>query len=218
MWQGHEQQKKVLEEVAQSFRRQHNQEQQDLSRITRRMVRALPRVSTAEQSEDIHRSRVVLGETKEAVKALKRKKSPGVDQLVADAYQHLEAPELDGLARRVTEVLRTGQPPREWGGKVRPLYKKGDHIRPGNWRPICCAVTEAKLVWMVIFGRKQRRLNAGGVILDNMWGSVPGRSTQEASFLYDMYLDDEDLEAFMASVDVKGAFPNTPHRLKEEVW
>ena len=51
-----------------------------------------------------------------------------------------------------------------------------------------------------------------------MWGSVPGRSTQEASFLYDMYVDDEDLEAFMASVDVKGAFPNTPHRLIEEVW
>ena len=47
---------------------------------------------------------------------------------------------------------------------------------------------------------------------------MPGRSTQEASFLYDMYLDDEDLEAFMASVDVKGAFPNTPHRLIEEVW
>ena len=71
---------------------------------------------------------------------------------------------------------------------------------------------------MVIFGRIQRRLYAAGVIPDNMWGSVPGRSTQEASFLYDMYLDDEYLEAFMASVDVKGAFPNTPHRLIEEVW
>ena len=141
-----------------------------------------------------------------------------MDQLVAEAYQHLEAPELDGLAGRVTEVLRTGEPPKEWGGKVRPLYKKGDHLRLGNWRPICCAVTEAKLVWMVIFGRIQRRLYAAGVIPDNMWGSVPGRSTQEASFLYDMYLDDEDLEAFMASVDEKGAFPNTPHRLIEEVW
>ena len=210
--------KEVLEEVAQSFRRQHNQGQQELSGITRRMVRAFPRVFTAEQSEDIHRSRVTLGETKEAVKALKGKKSPGVDQLVAEAYQHLEAPELDGLAGRVTEVLRTGEPPREWGGKVRPLYKKGDHLRPGNWRPICCAVTEAKLVWMVIFGRIQRRLYAAGVIPDNMWGSVPGRSTKEGSFLYDMYLDDEDLEAFMASVDVKGAFPNMPHRLIEEVW
>ena len=28
-----------------------------------------------------------------------------------------------------------------------------------------------------------------------------------------MYLGDEDLEAFMASMDVKGAFPKTPHRL-----
>ena len=152
------------------------------------------------------------------MKALKGKKSPGVDQLVAEVHQHLGAPELDGLAGRVTEVLRTGEPPKEWGGKVRPLYKKGDHLRPGNWRPICCAVTEAKLVWMVIFGKIQRRLYAAGVIPDNMWGSVPGRSTQEASFLYDMYLNDEDLEALMASVDVKGAFPNTPHRLIEEVW
>ena len=208
----------VLEEVAQSFREQHNQGQQELSGIKQRMVRALQRVFTAEQSEDIHRSRVTLGEKKEAVRALKRKKSPGVDQLVAEAYQHLEAPELDGPAGRVTEVLRTGEPPAEWGGKVRPLYKKGDHLRLENWRPLCCAVTEAKLVWMVIVGRIQRRLYAAGVIPDNMWGSMPGRSTQEASFLYDMYLDDEDLEAFMASVDVKGVFPNTPHRLIEEVW
>ena len=210
--------KEVLEEVAQSFRRQHNQGQQELSGISRRMVRALPRLFTAEQSEDIHRSRVTLGEFKEAVKDLKGKKSPGVDQLVAEAYQHLEAPELDRLAGRVTEVLGTGEPPVESGGKVRPLYKKGDHLRTGNWRPICCAVTEAKLVWMVIFGRIQRRLYEAGVILDNMWGSVPGRSTQEASFLYDMYLNNEELEAVMASVDLKGAFPDTPHRLIEEVW
>ena len=123
---------------------------------------------TAEQSKDLHRSRVTLEEIKEAVKALKGKKSPGVDQLVAKAYQHLEAPELDGLAGRVTEVLRTGERQREWGGKVWPLYKKGDHLRLGNWRPICCAVTEAKLVWMVIFGRIQRQLYAAGVIPDNM--------------------------------------------------
>ena len=115
-------------------------------------------------------------------------------------------------------MLRTGEPPAEWGGKVRPLYKKGDHLRPGNWRPICCAVTEAKLVWTVIFGRIQWRLYVAGVIPDNIWGSVPGRSTEEGGFLYDMYLDDQDLEPFMASVDVKWEFPNTPHRLIEEVW
>ena len=76
----------------------------------------------------------------------------------------------------------------------------------------------AKLVLLVVFERIQRSLYAAGVILDNMWVSVPGRSTQEATFLYDMYLDDEDLEAFMASVDAKGAFLNTPHRLRVELW
>ena len=105
-------QQEVLEEVAQSFRRQHNHGQQGLSRTTRRMVQVLPRVFTAEA---IHSSRVTLGEIKGAVRAFKRKYSPGVDQLVAEAYQHLEAPELDGLADRVMEVLRTGKPPAEWG-------------------------------------------------------------------------------------------------------
>ena len=56
--------REVLEEVAQSFRRQHNRGQQERSRLTRRMVRALPRVFAAEQSEAVYRSRVTLGEKK----------------------------------------------------------------------------------------------------------------------------------------------------------
>ena len=64
--------KKVgLEEVVQSFQKQHNQGQQRLSEITRRRVQVLPRMFTAEQREAIHRRRVLLGEVKEAVRALK---------------------------------------------------------------------------------------------------------------------------------------------------
>ena len=48
--------RKVLEEVAQSFQKQHNQGQQRLSKTTRRMVQALERLFRAEQSEAIHRS------------------------------------------------------------------------------------------------------------------------------------------------------------------
>ena len=85
-------------------------------------------------------------------------------------------------------VWRTGtrrccaqaSPQRSEGARCGPFYKKGDHLRPGNWRTICCAVTEANLVWMVVFGRIQRRLYAAGVIPDNLWGCVSGRSTGEA--------------------------------------
>ena len=59
------------------------------------------------------------------MRALKGKKSPGMDQLVAEAYQHLEAPDLDGLAGRVTEVLHTGEPPVSGGARCGPCTRKG---------------------------------------------------------------------------------------------
>ena len=129
------------------------------------MVEALPPMFMEEQGEAIHRRRVTPGEITQAVRAVEKKKSPRVDQLVAEAYHNLGAPDLDVSMGRVTEVLRTGKPPVEWGGKVWPLYKKGDHLRPENCRPICCAVTEAKLVLMGVLERIQRRLYATGVPL-----------------------------------------------------
>ena len=49
-----------------------------------------------------------------------------MDQLVAEAHQHLEAPELDDLAGRVPEVLRTVEPPGDWGGKgAAPVQERG---------------------------------------------------------------------------------------------
>ena len=131
--------------MAQSVRRQHNQGQQGLSGTTLRMVQALPRVFTVEKGEAIHRSRVTLGELREAARALKRKKSPGVDKLVAEAYQNLEAPELDGLAGRVTEVLRTGKPPTGWGARCGPCIRKGITSDRGTGGPY--AVTSRRPSW-----------------------------------------------------------------------
>ena len=124
--------REFLEAVADTFRGQHNQGQQELRDITRRIVGALPRVFTEEQSKAIHRCRVTLGEITEAVWALKWKKSPRVDQLVAAAYQNLGAPELDGLAGRVTEVLRTGKPPPELGGQGEAPVQEGGSPQAGE--------------------------------------------------------------------------------------
>ena len=112
--------------MAKSFREQHDEGQQGLSETTRRMVRLLPRVFTEEQSEAIHRCRVELGERTGAVRALKKKKSQGVDQLVAEAYWNLGLPQLDGLAGRVTEAFGTGELPVKWGGQgAAPVQERG---------------------------------------------------------------------------------------------
>ena len=115
----------MLEATAESFRRQHHQGQKELSENTQRIVRALPQVFREEQSEAIDRRWVTLGEITDAVRALKRKKSPGVDQFVAEAYQNLSAPELDELAGSITEVLGAGKLPVEWRAGWGPCTRRG---------------------------------------------------------------------------------------------
>ena len=51
------------------------------------------------------------------------------------------------------------------------------------------------------------------VKFQGLQAAFDGSTIRKAKFLYDMMLDDETREAFMASVDVKGGFLNTPHQL-----
>ena len=138
--------REVLDAVLESFRGQHNEGQQGLGETTQSRVRALPRVFTEEQSEPTHRRTVTLGEKMEAVPARKRKKSPMEDQLVAEAYQNLVAPELDGFAGRVTEVLRTGKSPTEWG-QGEALVQEGGSAQAGELEApmMCCHRGQAAL-------------------------------------------------------------------------
>ena len=83
---------------------------------------------------------------------------PGVDDLLAEAYQRLTLPVKRRLAARLWDIVTGATPiPPEWANLVNPLYKKGDWAQPGNWRPIVCATTEVKLVWTLIRGRIARR-------------------------------------------------------------
>ena len=95
-----------------------------------------------------------------------------------------------------------------------PLYKKGDWAHPGDWRPIVCATTEVKLVWTLILGRIALAVFAH--LPASMWGAMAGRSPHGAIFLQDTALHMNPYEMIVASLDVQGAFPHSPHRLLTE--
>ena len=69
--------REVLEEVVESFWGQHNQGQRGLSETMQKMVRALPRMFTEEQSEAIHRSMVLLGGNNGGGTGCQEEKEPG---------------------------------------------------------------------------------------------------------------------------------------------
>ena len=106
--------------------------------------------------------------------------------------------------------------PPNWANLVHPLYKKGDWANPDNWRPIVCATTEAKLIWMLIL--KQVAPAVYRAVPPTMWGAIPGRSPLEAIFMQDAVVDMDPISLIITSLDVKGAFPNAPLLLLRAIW
>ena len=51
-----------------------------------------------------------------------------------------------------------------------------------------------------------------------MWGAIPGSSPLKAIFMQDAVVDMDPMSLIITSLDIQGAFPNTPHRLLRAVW
>ena len=137
----------VLEEVLNSFQRQHNTEDEELSAYTEELISHLPKLDNQRQRRDMHRTPFTIRELDEVLYKLQPGKTPGVDGLPAELYRRLPLNLKRHLAARLWDVaIRKTDVPPDSANLVHPLYKKGDWANPDNWRPIVCATTEAKLI------------------------------------------------------------------------
>ena len=209
--------KVVLEEVLNSFLRQHNTEDGELLAYTEELISHLPKLYNKTQRRDMHRTPFTIRELDEVLYKLQPGKTPGVDGLPAELYRRLPLNLKRHLAARLWDIAigKTDVPP-DWANLVHPLYKKGDWANSDNWRFIVCATTEAKLIWMLILKRVAPAVYRA--VPPTMWGPIPGRSPLEAIFMQDAVVDMDPISLIITSLDVKGAFPNTPHRLLRAVW
>ena len=207
----------VLQATQDSFLRQHTPTQDTLDPDTQAKIDRLPRVFNHAQRRQLEKRPFTIHEVRKAIHSLRQHKTPGYDGLPAEAYYHLPAHLLRILAHRLWDIVpgRTPLPP-DWANVVRPLYKKGDWANPDNWRPIVCAVTEVKMVWTILLRCIRPHLDPH--IPASLWGAILGRSPHEAIFLQDTIADMDPVDLIIASLDVKGAFPNTPWLLLEAVW
>ena len=206
----------VLEEVLNSFLRQHNTEDGELSAYTEELISHLPKLYNRTQRRAMHRTSFTIRELDEVLYKLQPGKPPRVDGLPAELYRRLSLNLKRHLAARLWDIAigKTDVPP-DWAKLVHPLYKKGDWANPDNWRPIVCATRGAKLIWMLIL--KQVAPSVYRAIPPTMWGAIPGRLPLEAIFMQDAVVDMDRISLIIGSLDVKGAFPNTSHRLLRAV-
>ena len=209
--------KVVLEEVLNSFLRQHNTEDGELSAYTEELISHLPKLYNRTQRRDMRRTPFTIWELNEVLYRLQPGKIPGMDGLPAELYRRLPLNLKRLLAARLWDIAigKTDVPP-AWANLVHPLHKKGNRANPDDWRPIVCATMEANVIWMLIL--KQVAPAVYRAIPPTMWGAIPGRSPLEAIFLQDAVVDMNPISLIITSLDVKGAFPNTAPLLLQAVW
>ena len=206
----------VLQATQESFLRQHTPTQDTLDADTQAKINRLRRVFIHAQGRQLEKRPFTIHEVRKAIHSLRQHKTPGYNGLPAEAYYHLPAHLLRILSQRVWDIV-TGQTPLppDWANVVRPLYKKGDWANPDNWRPIVCAVTEVKIVRIILLRRIRPHLDPH--IPASLLGAIRGRSPHEAIFLQDTIADMDPLDLIIAYLDVKRAFLNTPWLLLEAV-
>ena len=108
--------KVVLEEVFNSFLRQHNTEDGELSAYTEELISHVPKLYNQTQRRDMHRTPFTIQELDEVLYKHHPGKTPGVDGLPSELYRRLPlnlerhlAARLWDIAIRKTDVHPTWQ-------------------------------------------------------------------------------------------------------------
>ena len=209
--------KVVLEEVLNSFQRQHNTEDEKLSAYTEELISHLPKLYNRTQRRDKRRTPFANLELDEVLYKLQPRQTPGVDGLPLELYRRLPLNLKRHLAARLWDIaIRKTDVPPNWANLLHLLYKKDDWATPDNWRAIVCATMEAKLIWMLILKRVAPAVYRA--VPPTMWGAILGRLPLEAIFLQDAVVDMDPISHIITSLHVKRACRNTLHRLLGAPW
>ena len=207
----------VLQATQDSFLGQHTPTQDTLDTDTQAEIDRTPQVFNHAQRRQPEERPFTIHEVWKAIHSLRQHKTTRYDPLPAEAYYHLPAHLLRILAHSLWDIVTEQTPlPPDWANVLCPLYKRGDWANLDNWRPKVCAVMEVKVVWTVLLRRICPHLDLH--IPASLRGAIPGQSPHEAIFLQDTIADMDRVDLIIASLDVKGAFQNTPWLLLEAAW
>ena len=115
-----------------------------------------------------------------------------------------------------TKSFQNGQVPKDWlDANVIPIYKKGHHSKPGNYRPVSLTSQICKVMEFFILESISEHLKQHKLILDSRHGFRPKRS-----YLGNLLMFLEEVTSYIDKgypvdviyLDFIKAFDTVPHR------
>ena len=164
-------------------------------------------------STDTDSPPILREEVEEAVKALKKGKSAGIDNIPGELVQAGGESMIDALHTICQKIWQTGEWPTQWTQSlVITLPKKGNLQQCNNYRTISLICHPSKVMLRIILNRLKPQAEA--IIAEEQAGFRPGRSTTEQIFnlriLCERYLQHQQ-DLYHVFIDFKKAFDRVWH-------
>jgi len=149
-----------------------------------------------------------------ALKKLKNGKTGAEDGLVAEMLKTSHKPLIAAIVSFFNQLLRGDQlPPPEWRNTMmKVLFKKGDALLLGNYRPISIIPVMAKLFSTVLYARIAEHIDSR--ISEEQFGFRRGRGCSDAVHTMRMIIEKSaewGEELWVATLDVAKAFDTVTH-------
>ena len=158
-----------------------------------------------------------MSEIQEAIKMLKKDKSPGVDNIPGELIQAGGEHMATALHNICNQIWKNVKWPQSWTRSlVIPLPKKGDLKVCNNYRTLSLISHPSKVLLRVILNRLKQQ--AKEIIAEEQAGFVKGRSTVEQIFNLRSIIEkyqEHQLELYHVFIDFKKAFDRVWH---EALW
>ncbi|CAG4965395.1 unnamed protein product [Colias eurytheme] len=112
------------------------------------------------------------------IKNLHNKKSPGIDGIRNVDVKYISENLTVAIVNLINISVQTGKYPDKLKvGCIRPIFKKGTHDDPVNYRPITLLSSIDKIVEKVISDQIHKFYNDNNIISTNQYGFQSGKST-----------------------------------------
>ena len=145
---------------------------------------------------------------------LKSNKASGSDNISVNILR--ECLSLDKPLKLIfNQSFQTGQVPQEWrDAKITPLFKKGNHASPNNYRPVSLTSQVVKIMERLIYHQILDLTKSNGTISCDQHGFQEQCScvTQLLEYLNDWTRNfDEQTQTNISYLDFSKAFDTVPH-------
>ena len=155
--------------------------------------------------------RITILELRETLKELKSGKAPGPDGVLVE-YLKLFGKKYENILHKIINNLFTSSIyPQQWHiNFLKPIYKKGEHDNPNNFRGLAIGSAFSKLFSMILLKRLTIFVNSKKLLSPNQIGFSKGHNTSDHIFLMQTLIEKvvkrDKRKLYTAFIDFKKAY------------